>query len=145
MARPPKRKVVGKKPLADYLKPRGIPLKYLEENSLTMEEVEAMRLADKEGCYQEDAANQMGISRQTFQRLLKKARYKVADALMNGKAVHITGGRYVTPEGGGRYRCGYCGGEVRSPTRGRGPALRCPTCDIPTGSNQQEDIESDEP
>lgn len=132
MARPPKRKVVGGVPRADYFKPRGIPLVQLEENTLTIEELETLRLADKEGCYQEEAAKQMGVSRQTFQRLLKQARFKVTDALVNGKAVHIAGGKYVTPSGEGRYRCGYCGDEVKRSTRGRGPAWRCPTCDVPS-------------
>lgn len=130
MARPPKRKVVGGEPPSDYFKPRGIPLPFLEENALTVEELEALRLADKEGCYQEEAAKRMGVSRQTFQRLLKQARRKVTDALVNGKAVRISGGKYVTPMGGGRFRCGYCGGEVKSPGGRRGTAWRCPRCDI---------------
>lgn len=132
MARPPKRKVVGGEPPSDYFKPRGIPLVHLEENSLTIEELEALRLADKEGCYQEEAAEQMGVSRQTFQRILKQARRKVTDALVNGKAVHISGGKYVTPMGRGRFKCGYCGGEVKSPKGRRGAAWRCPRCDIPS-------------
>lgn len=130
MARPPKRKLVSEEPRSDYFKPRGIPLVQLEENALTMEELEALRLADRMGCYQEEAATQMGVSRQTFQRILKQARYKVADALVNGKALNISGGKYVTSEEGtGRYRCGYCGGEVQPQEAARGPAWRCPTCD----------------
>ena len=129
MARPPKRKVVTEKPAVDYFKPRGIPMMQLEENALTMEEMESLRLADGLGYYQEDAAASMGVSRQTFQRLLKQARSKVVDALVNGKALHVTGGSYITPAGAGRYRCGYCGGEMKPGTKGRGPSLRCPTCD----------------
>jgi len=129
MARPPKRKVVTEKPAVDYYKPRGIPMVQLEENSLTMEEMEAFRLADGLGFYQEDAATRMGVSRQTFQRLLKQARSKVVDALVNGKALHVTGGNYITPTGKGNYRCGYCGGEMKPRTQAKGPPLHCPTCD----------------
>ena len=129
MARPPKRKVVTEKPAVDYYKPRGIPMVQLEENSLTLEEMEAFRLADGLGCYQEDAATRMGVSRQTFQRLLKQARSKIVDALVNGKALHMSGGNYITPAGQGNYRCGYCGGEIKPEAGPKGPPLRCPTCD----------------
>jgi len=59
---------------------------------LAFDELEALRLADLEGLYQEEAAARMQISRQTFGNIVKTARRKVADALVNGKAIHIEGG-----------------------------------------------------
>jgi len=64
----------------------------LEEVNLTLDEVEAMRLADIRGMYQEDAAKKMGVSRQTFGNVIASARKKTADAILNGKALKISGG-----------------------------------------------------
>jgi predicted DNA-binding protein (UPF0251 family) len=79
-------------PDVDYFKPRGVPLMNLEVNSLKLEELEAIRLVDIEELEQEDAAQRMGISRRTFARELSCGRRKVADALINGKAIEIHGG-----------------------------------------------------
>ena len=89
MARPRKCRFVGCRPNAYYFKPRGIPLFRLEEVSLHMDEVEALRLADYEGLYHEDAAQRMKISRATFGRIIDQARHKVAEALLKGKALRI--------------------------------------------------------
>ncbi|GAG34461.1 unnamed protein product, partial [marine sediment metagenome] len=53
-------------PLSNYFKPRGIPLAALEEVVLTVDEFEALRLADLQGLYQAQAAEKMDVSRQTF-------------------------------------------------------------------------------
>lgn len=74
------------------MKPAGIPARELEELILGFDEAEALRLADLEGLYQEAAARSMGVSRQTFGRIVESARRKVADALLNGKALRIEGG-----------------------------------------------------
>lgn len=58
---------------------------------LGLDELEALRLADLEGRYQQEAACQMGVSRSTFARIVERARRKVADALVNGRAVRIHG------------------------------------------------------
>ncbi|OHB56809.1 MAG: hypothetical protein A2Y07_06760 [Planctomycetes bacterium GWF2_50_10] len=92
MARPCKCRKIGLTPNVVYFKPRGIPLCSLEEVCLSLDEVEAMRLSDLEGLYQEDAARQMNISRQTFGNIINSAHKKVADALINGKALQIKGG-----------------------------------------------------
>jgi predicted DNA-binding protein (UPF0251 family) len=73
-------------------KPAGIPLSSLDEVEMTLDEFEAMRLADLSGMYQEKAAEEMGVSRPTFSRIIDSARQKVADALVHGKALHIVGG-----------------------------------------------------
>ena len=74
------------------MKPAGIPARILEEVLLGFDEAEALRLADLEGLYQEAAARSMGVSRQTFGRIVETARHKVADAILNGKALRIEGG-----------------------------------------------------
>lgn len=92
MARPCCKRHVGVIPPADYFKPRGIPLKALDETTLMLDEVEALRLADLEGLYQEQAAQEMSVSRATFARIVESARRKVTDALVHGKALRIEGG-----------------------------------------------------
>jgi len=72
--------------------PAGIPARGLVEIVLTLDEFEAIRLADLEGLYQEQAAERMLVSRQTFGRILAAAHRKVAEALSNGKALKIEGG-----------------------------------------------------
>jgi len=72
-----------------YFKPKGIPLAELEEVSLTLDELEAVRLADYERRYQEESAREMRISRATFGRIVNEARHKIAEALTQGKALRI--------------------------------------------------------
>jgi len=79
-------------PDANYFKPRGIPVDKLQEINLTLDELEAVRLADFAELYQEDAARKMNVSRQTFGNIIKSAHKKIADALLQGKALKIEGG-----------------------------------------------------
>ena len=65
----------------------------LEEVNLTLDELEAVRLADFDGLYQEDAAKKMNISRQTFGNIVNAAHKKIADVLLHGKALKIEGGK----------------------------------------------------
>jgi uncharacterized protein len=90
---------VEQTPDVTYFKPRGVPLSDLEVVSLTVEELEALRLVDIEGLRQEDAASRVGISRRAFWEDLKAARMKVALALSTGKAIEIKGGNYIRAEG----------------------------------------------
>ena len=94
MVRPTKCRLITQEPNIDYFKPRGIPLIELEEISLGLDEFEALRLADLNGLHQEDAARQMRISRATFGNILTEAHAKIADAIINGKAIRIEGGIY---------------------------------------------------
>jgi uncharacterized protein len=82
-------------PKATFFKPREIPLCCLEIIILSIEELEAIRLCDLLQVEQDEAADSMGVSRKTFWKDLQKAREKVADALVNGKAIEISGGEYV--------------------------------------------------
>lgn len=92
MPRPRQFRRIGCLPQANYYKPRGIPLSVLQHINLTVDEIEAIRLADLHGLYQEEAAKKMNVSRQTFGRILESAHKKIADALVNGKALSIEGG-----------------------------------------------------
>ncbi|GEM_PF-1798786 len=56
---------------------------------ITIDELEAIRLADLEDMYQENAARVMGVSRQTFGRIVKSAHAKIADAIVNTKEIKI--------------------------------------------------------
>ena len=73
-------------------KPAGIPARDLEAIVLALDEMEAVRLADLEGLYQEEAAERMGVSRPTFGRIVESGRRKIADAIVRGKALVIEGG-----------------------------------------------------
>jgi len=96
MTRPKCCRKIGCGPDATYFKPRGIPTTSLEEVQLTLDEFEAIKLADFERLYQENAANKMNISRQTFGRIIDSAHKKIADALIHGKALKIEGGQVET-------------------------------------------------
>ncbi len=89
MARPVCPRKISHSPPATYFKPAGIPLRDLGEISLAADELEALRLADCEGLYHTEAAKRMGISRQTFDRILRRARVKTARALVRGCALRI--------------------------------------------------------
>jgi predicted DNA-binding protein (UPF0251 family) len=84
--------VIAGKPAASIFKPTGIPMREIEEVVMTLDEFEALRQADLVGLYQEQAAEQMGVSRPTFSRIIESAHRKVADALVHGKALRIEGG-----------------------------------------------------
>ena len=92
MPRPRHFRRVGCLPQANFYKPRGIPLSILQHVNLTVDELEAIRLTDLQGFYQEQAAKKMNISRQTLGRIIESAHKKIADALVNGKALSIEGG-----------------------------------------------------
>jgi len=122
MPRPRHCRRVGCLPQATFYKPKGIPLAVLQHTTLMVDELEAIRLADLQGLYQEQAAEKMNVSRQTFGRILESAHKKIADALVNGKALSIQGGSIelaVPPEIGepphrfrrGRQGRGYRGGR----------------------------------
>jgi len=97
MVRPRKLKFVNFKPEITYFKPQGMPLRDLEEIELTIDELETLRLANYEKLSQIEAAAKMDIHQSTFQRTLTRAREKITDALINGKAIKIQGGEIKTP------------------------------------------------
>jgi predicted DNA-binding protein (UPF0251 family) len=133
MPRPPKLRRVEFIPLVTVFKPAGVSLRDLEEEVLTVEELEAIRLKDLEGLEQEECAERMQVSRPTFQRVLSSAREKVARALVEGKAIRFEGGTYRLALG--QFRCGSCSHEFEAPfaaaQSGVDPA--CPHCGAERG------------
>jgi predicted DNA-binding protein (UPF0251 family) len=111
----------------NYFKPAGVPMSDLEEVRLSVEEAEAIRLKDIEGLEQDGCAQKMKVSRSTFARILLSARQKMADALLNGKAVRIEGGNYEMSVR--RFRCDN-GHEWEVPFEKmiKEPPELCPTC-----------------
>ena len=115
MPRPKCCRRIGAEPGSTYFKPRGIPLAELDEIVLAPDEFESVRLADLEGLYHQVAAERMGVSRQTFGRIIAAARAKVAEALVKGKALRID----VDSPGRARNTAAVCGrgGELQTGRR----------------------------
>ncbi len=109
MTRPKTPRSINSVPKVGWFKPAGVQLQYLDEIELTLDEVEALRLADFEGQYQELVAEKMNVSRQTVGRILTSARRKVAEALVKGKAIRLEGGQ-ISCEGDG-FCCDKCLGH----------------------------------
>jgi len=107
MGRPRKCRWVEMVPEVTFFKPRGIPLRLLEMTVITVDELEAMRLADHLEMTQNQVAQKMQVSRPTVTRMLARARKAVADALANGKAILIEGGDYRLEQQD--FLCGACG------------------------------------
>ena len=118
MPRPRKPRIVQGGPMANLFRPHGIPARDLEEVTVPIEGLEALRLSDLEKLDQETAAARMNVSRQTFGRVLAEARQMVAEALVMGKMIRIQGGSYILP-GVGRWGRG--GREGRGRRGGYGP------------------------
>ncbi len=125
MPRPPKRRTVDALPQHDYFKPPGAPLSGLEEVRLSVDELEALRLKDKEGLNHEACAGRMQVSRPTFHRILASAHRKVAEALTEGKAIRIEGGRFRLRRS---YLCSHCGQIVSGDGTGEADVLTCSSC-----------------
>lgn len=106
MTRPFKCRKIGSFPRAYYFKPRAVPICALEEIVLRLDEFEALRLADLQKKEQAASAAAMHVSRQTFGGILASARRKLADAVINGKALKIEGGPVELMRGpcGGKHK-----------------------------------------
>ena len=89
MVRPLCPRHIAHRPPANYFKPAGIPLCELQEVELGADEMEALRLADVEDLYHTEAAKRMKVSRQTFDRIVRRAHAKVAQALVHGRALRV--------------------------------------------------------
>ena len=118
MGRPKKCRWVETEPGVTFFKPRGIPLRALEQTTITVDELEAMRLADYLELTQEEVAQKMQVSRPTVTRMLARAHRAVAEALVQGKAICIEGGDYRLGQ-----QCSSCG-QWAAVTEGE----PCPEC-----------------
>jgi predicted DNA-binding protein (UPF0251 family)/DNA-directed RNA polymerase subunit RPC12/RpoP len=104
--------MVTSEPPVSVFKPAGVPAKDLEEILITVDEFEAIRLADFEGKSQREASAIMLVSQPTFNRILSSARSKVAKGLVQGFVLRIEGGRYVLADGSGTLECLDCGASM---------------------------------
>ncbi len=109
MARPLKKRKIGCNPSSYYFKPRGISLSDLDEIELAHDELEAIRLADLNDLFQEDAAAKMLVSRATFGRIIVRAHQKIADAIINGKAIRISDNLPQSIKEKSKHICSNCG------------------------------------
>jgi predicted DNA-binding protein (UPF0251 family) len=128
MTRPKRCRWVDLEPPVAFFKPRGIPLGELEVVDMGVDEFEALRLKHLEGLDQVKAAVDMKISQPTFHRVLESAHSKIADALVNGKAIKIEGGNYMVREGERLFKCYECQNEWQEPY-GTGRPEECPRCE----------------
>ncbi len=107
MPRPQNNRIVNEPPLFTEFKPVGVNRPDLDQVLLSLDELEAFRLADKLGFSHANAADEMEISRSTFTRLIEKAREKVADFIINGKMLTVEGGNIHFRKN--IIRCNKCG------------------------------------
>jgi len=89
MVRPRIKRHLRFNPNVRYFKPQGIPMRMLKEIILEPDEIEAVKLYEVEKLDQKTSAKKMEISQPTFARTLDRANRKIADALINGKAIRI--------------------------------------------------------
>jgi uncharacterized protein len=127
VARPKKNRIVADDPQVSFFKPRGIPMHLLEEVHLSVDEMEALRLADLENLSQEQAGQKMGVSRATFGRIVQRARHLVAEALVVGKAIRVTGGNYQVQCATRYFVCHQCQHQWTA-LCGTGRPTSCPAC-----------------
>jgi predicted DNA-binding protein (UPF0251 family) len=127
LARPQKDRIVTCDPAISYFKPRGVPLRQLEEVRLTIDQMEALRLADLDDLSQEEAGLKMGVSRATFGRIIQRARKVVAEALIHGKAILLEGGNYQVKSANRLFACDSCGHQWEAAC-GSGRPAQCPGC-----------------
>ena len=120
MPRPPNPRRIGIGCETRVFKPVGTPLHALSVVRLDLDGLEALRLANLDGLYQEAAAERMGVSRATFGRILTEARARVAQALVEGQALRIGGGSVIEGEAEALPCPLHWGG------RRRGRGCRCP-------------------
>ncbi len=125
MPRPTKPRWVEFVPDVTYFKPAGIPMTDLEEVTLGVDEFEAVRLKDFLALEQEECATRMNLAQSTFQRIISQARFKVAQAIVEGKAIRIEGGDFVVSPRG--FVCQDCTYEWVSEGKA-GTEPSCPSC-----------------
>ena len=124
MSRPKKKRMVHQPPLYTSFKPLGIRMSVLEQITLSLDELEAIRLTDYMEKEHSEAADEMEISRSTFTRLIEKARSKVAMFLIDGKHLYIEGGNIHFR--GNVLRCQHCGHMFN--TGFEQELSQCPAC-----------------
>ena len=124
MPRPRNNRIVHEPPVFTEFKPVGIARRDLREVLLTLDEFEAMRLADFIGLSHEEGADEMGISRSTFSRLIEKSRKKIAEFIFLGRLMRIDGGNIHFRKN--IIQCFNCGHMLKLNIDS--PITECPEC-----------------
>ncbi len=124
MPRPKNNRMVHEPPVFSSFKPVGVPVKSLEKVLLSLDEFEAIRLADNVGLSHEEASDEMEISRSTFTRLIEKARKKIAEFMFKGRLLTIDGGNVHFRNN--IIRCLDCGYMFKITINS--PMAECPEC-----------------
>ena len=127
MVRPRRCRRIFFNPHVTHFKPAGVLARNIENSILTRDELEAVRLIDFEKVSQGEAGKKMKISQPTLSRILKSAREKLADAVVNGKAIKIEGGDFkmAVPRRGLGPGRGMAGGRGRMGGIAAGPGGEC--------------------
>ncbi len=105
MSRPPKEKIISCHPGRRVFRPAGIPMRKSEVIQVSLDEFEAIRLADVEGLLHEEAAARMGTSRPTLTRILNSGRKKVGTALTELRPLVVEGGNVMVEKLPGKTCC----------------------------------------
>ena len=92
MARPQNNRIVNNPPLFSEFKPVGVAGRDLNKIYISLDEYEAVRLADNKGLSHLNASKEMNVSRSTFSRLIESARKKISEFIITGKILIIEGG-----------------------------------------------------
>ncbi len=124
MPRTEKNRIVHTPPLFSEFKPIGVRFQELQQTRLTLDEYEAFRLADYKGLSHAEGADEMGISRSTFTRLIEKSRKKIANFIMEGRLLLIDGGNIHFRNN--ILRCQKCGHMFKTPIVNE--VTECPEC-----------------
>ena len=124
MARPQNKRIVHEPPIFTHFKPVGVRSSNLRQVELTLDEFEAFRLVDYNGLSHAEAADEMEISRSTFTRLIEKTRRKIADFLIHGKVLTISGGNIHFRRN--IISCNSCGHKFN--TNFNSLTTQCPIC-----------------
>lgn len=95
MPRPIRCRQIGQLPLFRSFSPDDIDSP--DTILMTVDEYEVLRLLDEQGINQDECASRMNVSRTTVTAIYERARKKIADMLVNGKRLMISGGNYHFP------------------------------------------------
>ena len=107
MPRTEKNRIVHAPPLFTEFKPIGVRVKDLKQIPISLDEFESVKLADYQGLTHAEGADEMGVSRSTFTRMVERARKKIADFIIEGHVLVVEGGNVHFRNN--IIRCGSCG------------------------------------
>jgi uncharacterized protein len=127
MPRTEKNRLVHTPPIFSQFKPIGVRIHELQQTQLTLDEFEAFRLTDYNGLSHAESADEMGVSRSTFTRLIERSRKKIADFIIEGKVLLIDGGNIHFRNN--IIRCRSCGQMFKTSIMNE--ISECPACHSP--------------